>query len=83
MHVSSSTGLCRHSLTGSTVAYSSLHVISLRAEQEEEGGGNIVKKCVFKTRPIMDVQCNRRYDASGSGHFKYLLQFYSHTLLDL
>ena len=50
--------LCRHSLTGSTVAYSTLHLVSLRAE--DNAGGNVVKKYVFKTRPIVDIQCNRR-----------------------
>lgn len=41
------------------MAYSTMQLLSLRAE--EDNGGNVVKKYVFKTRPIVDVQCNRRY----------------------
>ncbi|XP_064392789.1 BCAS3 microtubule associated cell migration factor-like isoform X1 [Halichondria panicea] len=45
----------RHN-SGSTVAYSTLQLLSLRTN----GGDNTVKKFVFKTRPIVDVHCNRR-----------------------
>ncbi|XP_064392860.1 BCAS3 microtubule associated cell migration factor-like [Halichondria panicea] len=45
----------RHN-SGSTVAYFTLQLLSLRTN----GGDNTVKKFVFKTRPIVDVHCNRR-----------------------
>ena len=48
----------RHSQTGSTVAYSTLQLISLRSPGN---GDNVVRKFVFKSRPIANVECNRRY----------------------
>lgn len=45
----------RHSNSGGIVPYSTLQLISLRAEKD-----NLVKKFVFKSRPIVDVRCNRR-----------------------
>ena len=44
--------ISRHSQTGSTVAYSTLQLISLRSQGN---GDNIVRKFVFKSRPIAKV----------------------------
>ena len=50
----------RTSLTGGTVAYSTLYLLSLRGGRGEEKGDNLVRRFFFKTKPIMDVKCNRR-----------------------
>ena len=50
---------CRVSSSGGVVPYSTLHLVSLRGE--EENGANVVRRFNFKTRPVMDVHCNRRY----------------------
>ena len=46
------------------MTYSSLYLLSLCGGRggrgEEKGGDNLVRKFFFKTKPIVDVKCNRR-----------------------
>jgi hypothetical protein len=54
----------RHSSTG-TVAYSTLQMISLRTQDNKPPQeSRQLRKISFRTRPVVDVQCNRRYEGT-------------------